>query len=325
MSKFLILFLLSINVLFAQKRNKIFKRELHLQIDNDYFSPVSSDKYYTSGVRLTYRILANENSWIHNLFNRDFPGKEKNTIVNITLGHHIYTPNDITELDVNQFDRPYAGWVYLETGLSTFLNPKLRLAINLDGGLIGPINGVGEFQEWYHKQFKLSEPKGWKYQVQNGVAINLRSEINYEWISILDKNITVIPNASFRIGTLFDNLKIGTTIKFLNFGALSRSTFFHSKLKKNLNKLKLEERKEVYLFYTYNYEYVIYNGLIEGNVLGSESHHLEIIQPNVHHHKYGLAISGVRLDWHFSINKNTNETLEAVSQTYGTVETVFRF
>ena len=325
--KLLTIFLLSSNLLFSQKKDKVFDKEFHLEVDNDSFVPPSFDRYYTSGVRFSYRAVAKEGSWLDKIFNKDTINGRKKILYNFVIGHHTYTPQSISLTDVQLFDRPYAGWLYGGVGLNTFFSSRLRLALDFDAGLVGPATGIGDFQEWYHELVGFPIPRGWEFEIQNGAALNLNGELNYELVSLPEQGVSIVSNTSFRVGTIFDNFRQGATIRLFNFRPLDESAFFHAKLGEGLSRSqrKQKQKKEIYLFYTYTYERVFHNTLIEGNVLGESSPHLETIEPNINHHRVGFAISGVGVDWHFSVHRNSAETTEAEGQTYGTVEIVARF
>jgi len=79
-----------------------------LRVDNDKLSSI--DRYYTSGLFITYRKNL-ENNFI---FNKT----ENNALqLNVTLGNETYTPKNLKSFNTDDFDRPYAGWFFLKTEL----------------------------------------------------------------------------------------------------------------------------------------------------------------------------------------------------------------
>ncbi|MEM7550040.1 MAG: lipid A deacylase LpxR family protein [Bacteroidota bacterium] len=320
--------LFSTSLVFCQDKDKVYTKEFHLEVDNDAIVPPSLDRYYTSGIRLFYRKVASEKSFLSKIFNsKDSTKTKRKVLYSFMLGHQFYTPEGLENSDVSLFDRPYAGWVYGGTGVNAFYGSRFRLAFDFDLGFTGPSTGVGDLQEWYHEVLNFPVPRGWDFQIQNAIVSNLKSELNYVLLSKQDDGIELISNTSFQFGTLFNNIRQGATLRLINFKPIDKSIFYHSRLGEGLSKSlkKNKPPREVYLFYTYAYERVFHNSLIEGHIWGESSPHLETTEPNIHHHRVGIAFGGVGVDWHFSVHRNSPETTEAEGQTYGTVEIIARF
>lgn len=93
------------------------------------------------------------------------------------LSHAIFTPEDISRVEPDPDDRPYAAWLYASatavatTPLSQTSMVQDVLQINL--GVIGPAAG-GEFiqREW-HTLIDEADPKGWDSQLENELGIEI--------------------------------------------------------------------------------------------------------------------------------------------------------
>ena len=92
----------------------------------------------------------------------------------------MYTPEDLSEVDVISHDRPYAGYGYLGTALFRG-GTRHRDRIQIDAGAVGPITGAGEIQAWSHEMWGGAEPLGWHNQLSNEPALQLHLERVYRF------------------------------------------------------------------------------------------------------------------------------------------------
>jgi len=102
-SSFLIVFFVSLTVYGQQK----FSREFSFVNDNDLYASKEKDRYYSNGMFLTYRYLSS-----------DFGSLEKK-IIELQIGHEIYTPYKSTVLNVALHDRPFAAYLFGKIGIKS--------------------------------------------------------------------------------------------------------------------------------------------------------------------------------------------------------------
>lgn len=140
----------------------------------------------------------------------------------ITLGQKIYTPSDIKSDTALADDRPYAGYLYLESSYLS-LSPDYAQRINLAFGTTGENSFAEEVQKNVHNGISASDPKGWKYQIDNQFIASLgyvahnsidraAFTLSTEWelSSIYEANISnfrsdASTGVMFRIGTNLSN------------------------------------------------------------------------------------------------------------------------
>ncbi|MCP1675045.1 hypothetical protein J2T57_002193 [Natronocella acetinitrilica] len=148
---------------------------LTLEHENDLFA--GEDRYYTSGVRVTWlspddRVpgwVRRGSEWVP-MFNPD--GELK---LSYSIGQNMYTASDITLADPPENDRPYAGWLYATVGLGSQTPTRLdRLQLSL--GVIGPASLADRTQRQVHRHLDAPQPAGWDTQLRNEPAVLLTYE-----------------------------------------------------------------------------------------------------------------------------------------------------
>ncbi|WP_269970700.1 MULTISPECIES: lipid A deacylase LpxR family protein [unclassified Shewanella] len=95
----------------------------------------------------------------------------------LKLSQQMWTPAEI-ELEAPQStDRPYAGYLAIESHTVHYGN-KWALKNWFSLGVIGPASGAQQVQEFVHKITGSSPPLGWQYQIENQVTLQLAYELD---------------------------------------------------------------------------------------------------------------------------------------------------
>ncbi len=136
-----------------------------LKVDND--GVLAVDRDYTSGVALTYSTPATLLDNVDLFLNR--PQKWQ-----FSLGHKMWTPIDVNERVPRRNERPYAGYLFLQThylilphGFSAHSNAT---AFSLLLGTTGEAAKSEQAQTFIHSITGTTQPEGWAYQIDNQVA-----------------------------------------------------------------------------------------------------------------------------------------------------------
>ena len=163
-------------------------------VENDLFG--GTDQNYTNGLRLSWFGPANEvHPWLKAAA-RVLPwsniGYEKCGVVasgegdpgqsacaadtrlrqGFEVGHAIFTPEDISAVEPNPNDRPYAGWLF-GSGTAVATTGDVQDTVQLNIGLIGP-SALGEqAQVNWHKLIDGREPRGWDAQLHDELGVEL--------------------------------------------------------------------------------------------------------------------------------------------------------
>lgn len=146
-----------------------------IQFENDFFG--KTDGHFTQGTRAAW--MSPENivpQWVREaasyvpLF--DVAASKR---VVISVGHSIFTPDDLTQTQLIENDRPYAGWLYGGIGLVSVSNDRLD-NLELDIGIIGPNSLAEDVQKKWHRWFGFTTPRGWDNQLKNELGVLLTWE-----------------------------------------------------------------------------------------------------------------------------------------------------
>lgn len=142
-------------------------------IENDTFGG-ASDRYYTSGVRLSYFDVSKEPPAIARLIDYLVPSFEVDdqTAVYYSLGQNLYTPEDIARSVPDPSDRPYAGFLYGAFGLTNVTKNHID-DVEMTLGVVGPVALGKQTQKIVHDIVGAQDPKGWEYQLKNEPAAML--------------------------------------------------------------------------------------------------------------------------------------------------------
>ncbi|MFO7750020.1 MAG: lipid A deacylase LpxR family protein [Desulfobacteraceae bacterium] len=156
--------------------------------ENDLFT--GTDSNYTNGIK--YAVISPDLSpnaktsgnvpekvlnWIHKIpFIKETP-PETSHKVEFAAGQNMFTPADTAAHDLDETDRPYAGWTYLATSYhhKSDITPRQSImdTVELQLGMVGPASLAENSQKFIHRLRNLQTPNGWEHQLSNepGVII----------------------------------------------------------------------------------------------------------------------------------------------------------
>jgi len=253
MSKHSIGILLLLLTLYVNGQNiyleKDFQKQVELRHDNDFF--VLTDRYYSSGLFLSYRYRL-KNGII----------KKGNEQIELKLAQEIFTPFETQSINIEEFDRSYAGFLGFGATWSSASNNDL-ISIGSVIGIVGPNSGAGGFQRWYHNTLVVSGPPIWNAELEDSFHFNLYSYYVREWELVPNPfGIRVALKPSVAIGSRDIYFEPEAIIYFGRKNKINNSIAF--------NQLGSNKR-EIYFSFRFAYRNVFYNGLIEGNLFGDSS------------------------------------------------------
>ncbi|MEO0466305.1 MAG: lipid A deacylase LpxR family protein [Pseudomonadota bacterium] len=88
------------------------------------------------------------------------------------IAHAIYTPEDISAVDPDPTDRPYAGWLHVSgTVVASDENTQDVLQLNL--GVVGPSASAEFVQTNWHELINGVDPQGWDQQLHDEPGVEL--------------------------------------------------------------------------------------------------------------------------------------------------------
>ncbi len=306
----------------------IYDREISLHVDNDAMLLLEEfDKYYSSGIYLSYRKLLSPDTRFFKLFNKN--DNLSKSILSYTFEHRFFTPRNIKDNVASKIDRPYAGWIDMAVGLNYHFKKQSVLSLKYDLGLLGPGTQSEELQIWFHGVFGMKEPRGWKYQINNTLATNISMMYQKEIFINKLNNFDVVSESSFQVGTIRSNVRTGLAFRLGMFGDLAHSIFTQSNMGQERIKVgdipKKDRLQELYFFYRIKAEYVIHNATIDGNIVGTPSEFTKSSLPWVRHQEFGIGRGGRLFDMLVSFHHRTRENKEAKNHQYVTIALTQRF
>lgn len=186
------------------------------QIENDATSTQrgTSDRYYTSGVRLGYtsstlgvpEFLANASRAVWG------DGVQR---VSIDLSQSLFTPANTQLNPPDPRDRPYAG--YLRASLAVIHDKdNSRSVLGASLGVVGP-GALGHLtQNGIHSVIGDPQTRGWSSQLQNEPAIELLAERTYRLpiTQFGGFEMDALPALTVGVGTVRDYVQAGASIRF---------------------------------------------------------------------------------------------------------------
>jgi len=163
-----------------------------VQLEEDWFAGL--DQYYTTGerilatwnakgapslIRSTGRIL----NWLWPL-PEDTGGADA---ISAGLATQYYTPDSPSSSGLGPTDRPYAGWLFVDTRLTDQRVDSDRKILGEDRvelqiGIVGPHAFSGDIQTWFHKRI-LNVPAfvGWPNQLRDEPGLMLWGERSWRF------------------------------------------------------------------------------------------------------------------------------------------------
>ena len=187
-----------------------------LQVENDGVSTRSgtSDRYYTSGLRLGYtsgtdaipEFLAN--------FGRAVWGDGVQRI-SLDVAQSIFTPGNTQLQRPDPRDRPYAG--YLSAGLSLIHDTSsVRSVLGLRVGVVGPSALGRVVQNGFHSIVGDPPVRGWSNQLQDEPVIELLAERIYRvpFARAGGIEFDALPALTLGVGTVRDYVQAGVQVRF---------------------------------------------------------------------------------------------------------------
>ena len=295
-------FLLITYYSFSQQK---FSKEISFVTDNDLYVSVNRDRYYTNGMFLNYRHL-------HKTTNNQLDKK----IFEWLIGHEMYTPYKAIVTNINDHDRPFAGYLYASFGVKNVYKSNKILNFSSQMGIIGSGAFGKELQDFIHGIYGFKKAVGWKYQIKNAIALNLSSEY-VNLISVNETNSFDISwVSSAKLGTIYTNVSSGF---YMRFGFIPLQKIMNSiAFNTNLNNENTNYKREAESFFYIKpmLRYALYDATLQGSFLNKGSEVTKELIPLVFDIQFGLKFTVNRFNFGYIFNYNTSKSKD-LRYTYG--------
>lgn len=269
---------------------------LELQLSNDKL--VLQDKYYTNGIHLTYRKNLSEDFIFKKLNNQRLQ-------LNITLGQETYTPSNLFSFNTANFDRPYAGWLFVNAEIGK-IKQTTGLFLALETGVIGEASLAGKLQTAFHRALNIMQPT-WQDEISNKWGINVRAKkvFNFE----LSPLVNFQNHTSASLGSKDTFVENAVLLFFGKFNNLQDSY--------RLNVFSSQSEKEYFGFLKFGYRHVLLNTLIQGSPFNNNDVFTSIAEPHLLLAQVGVVFKAKRHLYKLDFNYNSRETPKSEHHIFG--------
>jgi hypothetical protein len=281
--------------------------------DNDAFISLTKDQYYTNGLIFSYQFLSNKTS-----------DKLIKKIYNFQIGQFMFTPSKPNVPDIVEHDRPFAGYLFANFGVTNYYKKQQFLRLNYQLGILGPGSQADDVQKWLHRTFSFKNVAGWEYQIRDQIGINIDAfylkNLQYYGHGTIDLNIF----SEVKFGTIFNQLGIGfiSRIGFKNLASVSNTVLFNSNISHQQKRIK-----EFYFYVKPQFTYVISNATLEGSLFNNNSPVTFNAEPLTGSLQFGLKCTTKHFNLGYSISYLTQsvDNNRDTAHAYGSVDVIYFF
>lgn len=199
------------------------QRAVMFFFENDMFA--DTDKFYTNAVKMTvlsrdleeYRQYEPTRKFLNLIEKAPFvnqPGLTRN--IGVSIGQDIYTPADIEREDLQENDRPYAGWTYLSVALHSKNATRLD-TFETSLGVVGPASLAEQAQNTVHEIKDVPTAEGWEHQLENEPGLMLtwqRSWRTHRHDGVNNWDWDAMPHVGATVGNVMTYANLGYEIRF---------------------------------------------------------------------------------------------------------------
>ncbi len=292
--KVLFIFLFSSLIALSQEK---FSKEISFITDNDLYTSTYDDRYYTNGMFLSFKYLAKK---INNSL-----GKK---ILEWQVGHEMFTPAKANTENINEHDRPFAGYLFGAFSINRVYKNKQNFKTTIQLGVIGPNAYAMEMQNFIHNIYGFKKAEGWKYQIKSALGINFDTDYNRFITKNKSNHLDLTWVNSAKLGTVYTNISTGlyTRIGFKPLQSFANSIAFNTNINNKNNSYYRES--EAFIFIKPTIRYAIYDATLQGSFLNKGSEITNELESLIFHIQAGFKFTVNRLNFGYTFNYNTNKS-----------------
>ena len=177
----------------------------------------SADRHYTNGLRAEASfqpgLIPSFGDWLDSWLSI---GGTQRHAGGLAVSQLMFTPEDISEPDLIEDDRPYAGYLYT----SLFHQRRTETVfdhVELQFGVVGEWSGAEGVQKAAHAAFPNEpRPEGWSNQLANELGVGLFYQ--RRWRSrqvplVWGLEADAIPHVGFHLGNVWTDASVGGTVR----------------------------------------------------------------------------------------------------------------
>lgn len=159
--------------------------------ENDFFTLVNEDRFYSQGMELTVRDGESEYG----------------------LGHRILTPDNKWREDLIREDRPYAGYLYgaFSRPIAHGLGAGIVQTIRLELGIVGPTAQGEAVQNRFHDLIGDARFLGWDNQLRDEPVATVAHTTS---LPLSFSGPTLTPYVTVSAGNMDTSLRVGSNLTY---------------------------------------------------------------------------------------------------------------
>lgn len=191
-----------------------------LQLENDLWGS-QDDRFYTHGTEISFASAEPAPAYLENITDMlPFYHKGEEGLHGFSIGQKVFTPDNITQTESNPYDRPYAGWLYLDWGIAhQFEQQGDEERINglvLTIGVVGPNSYADSMQKFLHNLTNSEYPQGWDHQLHN--ELGLGASYTRKWRKIYHgesgREFELSRHGGVTLGNVYTYASIGAMVRW---------------------------------------------------------------------------------------------------------------
>jgi hypothetical protein len=167
---------------------------LSVDFQNDFLDcrGHGTDRFYTAGNFLN--------------FTRVYTTKKQ--VLSLSLIQQAFTPSDLQDTIVSNFDYPYAGLLFLEGSYGwTYADSSLYIVTTASLGQTGKYSGVAGLQRALHRVFRDEMPKGWSSMDEQGAIV--QTSIGLYKTHLFQQKKRFDFYSQWKWGSIYNNVRLG--------------------------------------------------------------------------------------------------------------------
>lgn len=131
------------------------------------------------------------------------------------IGQSEFTPSDITRFVPDPRDRPYAGWLYLGTGLMQRSDSGRIDHLQLLLGVVGPAALARQVQDGFHSLAGFGQADGYSHQLHNepGLVVSYQTIWDRPLLTLGPVQTDALPEVGITAGNVLTYGEIGFTLR----------------------------------------------------------------------------------------------------------------
>lgn len=247
--------------------------------ENDIFgSGENRDMQFSNGIYFTHRT--------HKKDTPEFIKKSADIIPSLSIkdgivanryslgvGQEMHTPDDIGNRELQLNRNPFVGFLFFKLGKEEITHEYKKRSF-LYMGVVGPWSFAGKTQREFHALFDMTNPRGWRNQIDNEFVFMHESGIEIRDLQIKYNTNKLEQSSGYK-------LKLGTWYTGLEF-------FLSHKFGQNYELFSTSQNKEFswFLFNTPYIQAVLRDMTLDGNTFRN-SHSVEK-EPFVYGNEWGI-------------------------------------